>query len=74
MMISSSGKTINTLFGAGDEIRTHDLLIGNQELYQLSYTRTLSIKWINENYCVSTFEKILFSANIKFMTFLYLLH
>ena len=25
--------------GAGDEIRTRDLLDGNQMLYQLSYTR-----------------------------------
>ena len=39
--------------GAGDEVRTRDILLGRQVLYQLSYTRTLfppiSIKSIEIN-------------------------
>jgi hypothetical protein len=27
--------------GAGDGTRTHDILLGKQTLYQLSYTRTV---------------------------------
>ncbi len=31
---------IQTILGAGDGIRTHDILLGKQTLCQLSYTRT----------------------------------
>ena len=31
----------STIFGAGDGTRTHDILLGKQTLYQLSYTRML---------------------------------
>lgn len=34
-LINSSG----AFYGAGDGIRTRDLLLGRQELYQLSYSR-----------------------------------
>jgi hypothetical protein len=30
-------------FGAGDGIRTHDILLGKQTLCQLSYTRLLTV-------------------------------
>jgi hypothetical protein len=30
---------INSIFGAGDEARTHDIQFGKLKLYQLSYTR-----------------------------------
>jgi hypothetical protein len=29
------------IVGAGDEVRTRDILLGRQVLYQLSYTRTM---------------------------------
>src|SRR5258708_1743646 len=31
--------TVNARSGAGDGTRTHDILLGKQTLYQLSYTR-----------------------------------
>lgn len=34
--------------GAGDGTRTHDILLGKQTLYQLSYTR------ISQNECTTT--------------------
>lgn len=37
------------LFGAGNEIRTRDLRVGNATLYQLSYTRIL----VKTNWCTS---------------------
>ena len=36
---------INSIIGAGDEARTHDIQFGKLKLYQLSYTR-LSFNFI----------------------------
>jgi hypothetical protein len=30
---------LSKIFGAGNEVRTRDVLLGKQVLYQLSYTR-----------------------------------
>ena len=38
-------------FGAGDEIRTRDSLLGKQVLYQLSYSRIPSIIVMREKGC-----------------------
>lgn len=38
---SASVKYIEALFRAGYGTRTHDILLGKQTLYQLSYTRNL---------------------------------
>jgi hypothetical protein len=35
----STNSTTWALSGAGNEVRTHDLLLGKQTLYQLSYSR-----------------------------------
>ena len=38
---STNSATTTIVTGAGDGIRTRDILLGRQKLYQLSYTRIL---------------------------------
>jgi len=35
----NNGKSVSRVFGAGDEVRTHDINLGKVALYQLSYAR-----------------------------------
>ena len=39
--LSHMGVMPFVIVGAGDEVRTRDILLGRQVLYQLSYTRTM---------------------------------
>ena len=42
--ISARASLVQFTYGAGDEIRTRDILLGRQMLYQLSYPRRAELK------------------------------
>ncbi len=42
--ISARASLVLFTYGAGDEIRTRDILLGRQMLYQLSYPRRAELK------------------------------
>ena len=44
--ISARASLVQFTYGAGDEIRTRDILLGRQMLYQLSYPRRAELNTV----------------------------